>query len=176
MVLSTSALAVFFRDFVHLIGIVLQFWFFLTPIVIFARLYQYLRSAAWRWRRSIRWVNPMATLVDFYHGILYGNVVGPGQVPTPGLPALDSVLRVFVTSLLVLALGYRFFQRNSGKFGKRSEFLLWTRLSRSLSSILTPAPIPGLACFDSLLEGKPIRPVGSSRSWSIMARRMARLS
>jgi lipopolysaccharide transport system permease protein len=42
----------------------------------------------------------------------------PGQIPTPGLPALDSVLRVTVTSLLVLAFGYWFFQRHSGQFGE----------------------------------------------------------
>jgi lipopolysaccharide transport system permease protein len=39
-------------------------------------------------------------------------------VPTPGLPALDSVLRVVVTTFLVLAFGYWFFQRHSGQFGE----------------------------------------------------------
>jgi lipopolysaccharide transport system permease protein len=39
-------------------------------------------------------------------------------VPTPGLPALDSVLRVMITAVLMLAFGYWFFQRHSGQFGE----------------------------------------------------------
>jgi lipopolysaccharide transport system permease protein len=107
-----SSLAVFFRDTVHLIGIVLQFWFFLTPV--FYSLDIIGQSLA----RTVRWLNPMASLVDFYRDILYGNAVGVGMIPTPGLPALDSLLRVLVTTLIVLALGYWFFQRYSGQFGE----------------------------------------------------------
>jgi lipopolysaccharide transport system permease protein len=117
VVFFVSALAVFFRDTVHLIGIVLQFWFFLTPV------FYSLDIIGERVARVIRWLNPMASLVDFYRDILYGGVARggvllPGQIPTPGLPALDSVLRVTVTSLLVLAFGYWFFQRHSGQFGE----------------------------------------------------------
>ncbi len=110
--LFTSSLAVFFRDAVHLIGIIIQFWFFLTPV-----LYS-LDAIDATIARIIRWVNPMASLVDFYREILYGNTVADGLIPTPGLPALTSVLRVLITSIIVLALGYWFFQRNSGRFGE----------------------------------------------------------
>jgi lipopolysaccharide transport system permease protein len=115
--LFTSALAVFFRDFVHLIGILLQFWFFLTPVA-YALDYIGLRVGGVALATIIRWLNPMASLIDFYHDILYGGVVGPGQVPTPGLPALNSVLRVLVTALVTLTIGYWFFQRRSGRFGE----------------------------------------------------------
>jgi lipopolysaccharide transport system permease protein len=115
--LFTSALAVFFRDFVHLIGILLQFWFFLTPVV-YSLDNIGIRVGGVALATAIRWLNPMASLVDFYREILYGNVVGPGQVPTPGLPALNSVLRVLVTALITLAVGYWFFQRRSGRFGE----------------------------------------------------------
>jgi lipopolysaccharide transport system permease protein len=115
--LFTSALAVFFRDFVHLIGILIQFWFFLTPVVYpldtIDRSYGVVTLA-----QIIRWVNPMASLIDFYRDILYGNTVVEGLVPTPGLPALASVLRVLVTAVAVLAIGYWFFQRRSGQFGE----------------------------------------------------------
>jgi homopolymeric O-antigen transport system permease protein len=117
VVLFTSTLAVFFRDFVHLIGILLQFWFFLTPVVYTLDNIK-VQVGGVALATVIRWLNPMASLIDFYRGILYGNVVGPGQVPTPGLPALDSVLRVLITALLVLAVGYWFFQRRSGRFGE----------------------------------------------------------
>jgi lipopolysaccharide transport system permease protein len=111
-VLFVSALAVFFRDTVHLIGIVVQFWFFLTPVVYKLDILGELPA------RIIRWLNPMASLVEFYREILYGNAVTVGGVPTPGLPALESVLRVLLTSLALLAIGYWFFQRRSGRFGE----------------------------------------------------------
>lgn len=110
--LFTSALAVSFRDTVHLIGIVIQFWFFLTPVV-----YR-LDSIGEPVARVIRWLNPMASLIEFYREVLYGNVVGAGSVPTPGLPAVESILRVLLTALAVLALGYWFFQRQSRSFGE----------------------------------------------------------
>jgi lipopolysaccharide transport system permease protein len=115
--LFASALAVFFRDFVHLIGILLQFWFFLTPVV-YSLEHIGIRVGGVALATAIRWLNPMASLIDFYRDILYGNVVGPGQVPTPGLPALTSVLRVLVTALITLTIGYWFFQRRSGRFGE----------------------------------------------------------
>jgi lipopolysaccharide transport system permease protein len=113
MALFMSALAVFFRDVVHLIGIVLQFWFFLTPVVYG------LDAQSPRLAQAIRWLNPMASLVEFYREILYGQAVSAPLIPTPGLPALTSVLRVLVTAVLVLALGYWFFQRRSGRFGEQ---------------------------------------------------------
>ncbi len=108
-----SALAVFVRDIVHLIGIVLLFWFFLTPVF-----YSLDTLGTSNVARVVRWLNPMATLIEFYREILYGNTVLVGQIPTPALPAADSLLRVLVTVLLVLVLGYWFFQRCSGTFGE----------------------------------------------------------
>jgi lipopolysaccharide transport system permease protein len=117
VVLFTSTLAVFFRDSVHLIGILLQFWFFLTPVVYSLDAIK-IQVGGVALATIVRWVNPMASLIDFYHDILYGNTVGADQVPTPGLPALDSVLRVLITALAMLAIGYWFFRRRSGRFGE----------------------------------------------------------
>lgn len=110
--LFLSALAVFFRDTLHLLGIMLQFWFFVTPV------FYSLEAIDQRMARAVRWLNPMASLVDFYRDILYGNTVAIGLVPTPGLPALSGVLRMLLTALIVLAFGYWFFQRRSGRFGE----------------------------------------------------------
>jgi lipopolysaccharide transport system permease protein len=121
VVFFLSTVAVFWRDTVHLVGILLQFWFFLTPV------FYSLDIMGGQLARIVRWVNPMASIVDFYRDILYGGVVVwtqapvrgmPMPLPTPGLPALDSVLRVLITSLLVLAFGYWFFQRHCGRFGE----------------------------------------------------------
>jgi lipopolysaccharide transport system permease protein len=114
VVLFLSAMAVFFRDTVHLIGVLLQFWFFLTPVFYSLETLGVSENVA----RVIRWANPMASLVEFYREILYGNPVGIGAIPTPAVPAPDSVLRVLVTALIVLAVGYWFFQRHSGQFGE----------------------------------------------------------
>ncbi len=110
--LALSAASVFFRDLTHLIGILIQFWFFLTPVV-------YPLDQVGAAAQVVRWLNPMASLVEFYREILYGNIVGAGQIPTPGLPALDSVLRVLLTAIVTLAVGYWLFQRRSGEFGER---------------------------------------------------------
>jgi lipopolysaccharide transport system permease protein len=115
--LFTSALAVHFRDFVHLLGILVQLWFFLTP-VIYALDSLQAEIGGVQLARVIRWANPMASLIEFYREVLYGTAVEIGKVPTPGLPALTSVLRVLVTALVMLAVGYWFFQRRSGQFGE----------------------------------------------------------
>jgi lipopolysaccharide transport system permease protein len=116
--LFTGALAVHFRDFVHLIGILIQFWFFLTPVVypleVIDRGVAGISLAV-----LVRWLNPMASLIEFYREILYGRAVATPNVPTPGLPALSSVLRVLVTAIVVLVAGYWFFQRRSGTFGEQ---------------------------------------------------------
>jgi lipopolysaccharide transport system permease protein len=112
VVMLVSAIAVFFRDAVHLIGILVQFWFFLTPVVYKLEMLGELPA------RILRWLNPMASLVEFYREILYGGAVMAGAVPTPGLPALESIVRVLLTGLALLAIGYWFFQRRSGEFGE----------------------------------------------------------
>jgi lipopolysaccharide transport system permease protein len=113
LALFFAALAVSFRDTVHLLGILLQFWMFLTPIF-----YAIEQVAGAQAARLVYWLNPMAALVGFYRDILYGGLAVGGQVPTPSLPALDAVLRTFLTALAALALGYWFFQRRSGRFGE----------------------------------------------------------
>jgi lipopolysaccharide transport system permease protein len=113
MALLLGALAVRYRDVVHLVGILLQFWFFLTPVIYSLDL---IGGAV---AQAVRWLNPMASLIEFYREVIYGSAVAAPQLPTPGLPALDSVLRVLLTSLVVLALGYWYFQRQSGEFGER---------------------------------------------------------
>lgn len=111
--LGLSALAVRARDTVHLIGIGVQFWFFLTPVVYA------LDSVGGQAAQLLRWFNPMASLIEFYREVLYGSAVASGQVPTPAFPAVDSMLRVFLVALAVLAAGYWFFRRQSGSFGER---------------------------------------------------------
>ncbi len=109
LLLSTTA--VFLRDTTHIVDILIQLWIFLTPV--FFSLEQIVSPT---FARIVRWLNPMASLIDFYRDILYGQATNP--VPVPGLPALDGVFRTLLTALVVLALGSYVFHRYSGRFGE----------------------------------------------------------
>lgn len=118
MSLLLSTTAVFFRDTTHIIDILLQLWIFLTPVF-----FAFEQIATDFQARVLRWLNPMASIIDFYRDILYGQsaLVAAGEavpVPVPGLPALDGVFRTLLTALVVLALGAYVFHRYSGRFGE----------------------------------------------------------
>ncbi|GIV97991.1 MAG: transport permease protein [Herpetosiphonaceae bacterium] len=112
MALVLSSAAVFFRDTQHIMGVLMQLWFFLTPI------FYALEDVVPRLAPYVRWFNPMASLVDFYRDILYGGVARDGALPTPGLPALDGVARTALTVLMILGIGVYIFHRSSGRFGE----------------------------------------------------------
>jgi lipopolysaccharide transport system permease protein len=109
IVLLLSTLAVFFRDTTHIVDILMQLWIFVTPI--FFSLEQIVSPTL---ARLVRWINPMASIVDFYRDVLYGQASNPN----PGLPALDAVFRTLLTALIILALGAYVFHRYSGRFGE----------------------------------------------------------
>lgn len=111
MALLLSTVAVFFRDTTHIIDILIQLWIFLTPV--FFSLEQIATPTQ---AKMVRWLNPMASIVDFYRDILYGQT--KNLIPVPGLPALDGVFRTLLTALVILALGSFVFHRYSGRFGE----------------------------------------------------------
>ncbi len=98
-----SALNVFFRDTQVITEVFLLAWFFLTPI--FYRLGDIVDVQL---ARLVRWLNPMASLVDFYRDIFY----------LGGLPGWDAIVRTLVTALFVLLAGYIFFLHLSPRFGE----------------------------------------------------------
>lgn len=109
--LFLSTMAVFFRDTTHIVDIFIQLWIFLTPV--FFSLEQIVSPT---YARVVRWLNPMASIIDFYRDILYGQPVN--IVPDPGLPALAGVFRTLLTVLIVLAFGSYVFHRYSNRFGE----------------------------------------------------------
>lgn len=98
-----SSVNVFFRDTQVIMDVFLTAWFFLTPV--FYRLDDIVDE---RLARLVRWVNPMASLLDFYRDIFY----------LGGMPGWDAIVRTFVTALVVFAVGYLFFLRLSPHFGE----------------------------------------------------------
>jgi lipopolysaccharide transport system permease protein len=81
-----------FRDIQHLIGIVMIFWFYLTPIF-------YDSAAVPEKFKAAYWLNPMAHLIDAYRDIfLYA------RLPDPIL-----LLTLLTISLIVFVGGYNMF-------------------------------------------------------------------
>lgn len=114
-----SAVTTFYRDVTMMLDVVLQAWFFLSPV--FYTFETLFGESATLWgitfnpTQVMRWVNPMASIIDGYRTVLWGTIrsTGPVSMHPPYL------LRTFVTSLLVLIVGYVIFVRAEHKFGER---------------------------------------------------------
>jgi lipopolysaccharide transport system permease protein len=93
-----GVLNVFFRDVGQLVGIALQFWFWLTPIVYPASI---LPPGV---RPLLAW-NPMAVIVGAWQDVLVKGAA-------PDYPALA---KVAVLALLLCVFGLRLFRKRSGE-------------------------------------------------------------
>lgn len=113
-----AALQTFYRDTAMILEVGLLAWFFLTPIF-----YPFERfgTQAEVWgivfnpARLMRWVNPMASIVDGYRTVLWGNVGGNGPAAMDPL----ALLRTLVTAVLVFIIGYTVFSRSEHLFGEK---------------------------------------------------------
>lgn len=90
--LALGLLNVFFRDVGQAMGIVLQFWFWLTPIIY------PLTALPERIRRFIEW-NPMTPLIQAYQGIFLGQ----------GQPDWSSLWPLALVTLLFTGLAARLY-------------------------------------------------------------------
>lgn len=97
--ISLGVLNVFFRDVGQFFGVVLQFWFWLTPIVYPAAI---LPEAA---RDFLLGWNPMAPLIAAYQGIF---VLGQW-------PKWETLLMPTIIALLLCVFGLRLFRKRSGE-------------------------------------------------------------
>ena len=96
--ITLGVLNVFFRDVGQLFGVVLQFWFWLTPIV-------YSRTILPESVRPLMELNPMAGLVGAYQTILVN-----GQ-----WPQWQSLWLVTLLAVLLCGLGIRLFRKHAGE-------------------------------------------------------------
>jgi len=111
--LLLAGLSIVTLDTIHFAGIFMHIWFFLTPIVYSLTVLENNIS------RIFRWLNPMASFIEYYREIFYGQVSVLGVIPTPNIPATDSLLRSFVTSVVIFVIGYWFFRRLQDKVIER---------------------------------------------------------
>ena len=96
--ISLGVLNVFFRDVGQFFGILLQFWFWLTPIV-------YPATILPEGIRPLMTFNPMAALVAAYQTILVN-----GE-----WPQWQTLWPVTLLSVLLCALGMRLFRKHAGE-------------------------------------------------------------
>ena len=93
-----AALNVYYRDVAHILTIVLQLWFYLTPII-----YPIETFGKYRWVLKL---NPvMYSLNGFRMGVYAG-----------GLPSASSILASFACGLIALVIGYSIFRKNQDQF------------------------------------------------------------
>ena len=93
-----SALIVRYRDFVGLMGYLLQVWMYATPVVYPASLV----PGRWRW---ILYLNPMAGLTDGFRAAFLGKSIEPGPI----------VLSC-IASVVILAAGLAYFAKVERRF------------------------------------------------------------
>lgn len=113
-----ATLQTFYRDTAMILEVGLLAWFFLTPVFYpFERFGT--QAEVWGMvfnpARLMRWVNPMASIVDGYRTVLWGNVGGNGPAAMDPL----ALLRTFVTAVLIFIIGYVVFSRSEHLFGEK---------------------------------------------------------
>ncbi|MGD8463845.1 MAG: ABC transporter permease [Anaerolineae bacterium] len=111
MAFLLSAANVFYRDTEHILSVVLQAWFFLTPIfypITVLPESQNILGMSVNVQLWARRLNPMASLIASYRDVLYHGV------PT----GLDFLVRTIATCLIIFVAGYIVFCRFSSLFGE----------------------------------------------------------
>lgn len=109
--LIVATLNVFFRDTAMIMDVVLQAWFFLTPVVYDIKVLpqsKIILGLDVNVQRLAYILNPMGSLIANYRDILYWGAP----------PGLDFLLRTAVTAVLILVLGYWLFTHFAPQFGE----------------------------------------------------------
>lgn len=118
LVMLLGGLNVFYRDVIMILEVVVLAWFFLTPVFYSLEFFgesATIMGITFNPAQVMRWINPMASIIDGYRTVLWGTFESAGPVSmNPGY-----LLRTFVTALIILVLGYFVFNRLDHKFGER---------------------------------------------------------
>jgi len=95
--ISLGVLNVFFRDIGQFFGIVIQFWFWFTPVI-------YPVTILPEYVRSLMNYNPMANLIGAFQAILV----------TGQWPAWQGLLPITILAIAMCALGMHLFRKHAG--------------------------------------------------------------
>lgn len=99
---------VHFRDTQHFVGIILQMWMFLTPIIYPLTFVEQRAAQVGSWVLDVYRLNPMERFVAVFRNLLYDN----------RLPALDDTLFCLGAGMIVFLLGYMVFSRNEKRLAE----------------------------------------------------------
>lgn len=118
LVLLLGSLTVFYRDVLMILEVVMLAWFFLTPVFYSLEMFGSTATVmgyTFYPAQLLRWLNPMASIIDGYRTVLWGTYDsgGPASMYPPYL------LRTFVTSVIVFIMGYAVFTRLNPLFGEK---------------------------------------------------------
>ena len=118
IILFLSAISVFYRDILMILDVGLTAWFFLTPIFY---PFEFFSNATtifgitFNPAQIMRWLNPLASIVDSYRTVLWGTQGSAGPVSMAPI----FLIRTFITAVLTLAVGYIVFIRTEHLFGEK---------------------------------------------------------
>lgn len=118
LALLFSALHVFFRDVAMILEVVLLAGFFLTPIFYPLELYSspiVIAGVDFVPAQLMRWLNPMASIVDAYRTVLWGTTGSAGPVAMD----LAFMARTLLTAIITFLFGYAVFNRTQHLFGEK---------------------------------------------------------
>ena len=118
LVFLFSSLNVFYRDVIMILNVVLLAAFFLTPIIYPLDWLGETRTVmgiTFSPAVVMRWLNPMASIIDGYRTVLWGTMGSSGPAPMDPI----YLLRTFVTSVLVFIFGLTIFNRTHHLFGEK---------------------------------------------------------
>jgi len=107
LALALSVCSVYFRDLEHLIGLVLQFWFYSTPIVYPVSIVED-RLVNHPLLLDLYLLNPMARFAEVYRDLLY-HLRGP---------SLGAMLYLVAVSAVTLLIGLATFDRLQGRLAE----------------------------------------------------------
>lgn len=117
--LILCSLTTFYRDVVMVLEVALQAGFFLTPVFYsfdsFFGPSSTILGITFNPTQVMRWINPMASIIDGYRTVLWGTIGSNG--PASMNPIF--MARTFIESLIILAIGYYIFVRTEHLFGEK---------------------------------------------------------
>ena len=118
LVLILSTLYVFYRDVVMVLDVVMLAWFFLTPIIYpldWLGAPQTIMGITFSPAVVMRWVNPMASIIDGYRTVLWGTMGSNGPA------SMDPVylIRTLATAAIIFFIGFTIFTRSQHLFGEK---------------------------------------------------------
>jgi len=119
LVLILSSVSVFYRDVQMILEVVIQALFFFTPIfysfdTFFGPTATFM-GVTFNPTQVMRWINPLASIIDGYRTVLWGTQGSQGPVSMNPV----FLLRTFIQSLIVLVIGYVIFVRSEHLFGEK---------------------------------------------------------